>query len=218
MSRRLAYLVIAALAVIGLAANYAATLAHPGGAGWNTLRFVSFFTILTNALVAVAAIGHASGAGRLHDWAVRPGVRTAVTLDIFMVALIFHLLLRNQVQPGALGWWGNLLAHQIVPAAWIGCWLVFGGHGGIGSRAPLRWLIFPLGYAGWTLILGAASGWYPYPFINVPALGYPAVLRMMAIITLTFLAFAYALRWVDGRLAGRLDHAASPRRRPGPPS
>ena len=201
---RAAHLGVALSAMAGLACHYAIVLGHPGEIALRSLHFLSFFTILTNALVAVAAIGFALPGGRLHRWAIRPETRAAVTLHILVVALIFHVLLRHMVLPGALGWWGNLLVHQIVPAGWAMCWLAFGKHGRIDAMAPLRWLLFPLGFAGWTLAHGAATGWYPYPFMNVARLGYPAVLANMAVIALVFLALGYALRWMDYQLGCRI--------------
>jgi len=201
---RAAHLGVALSAMAGLACHYAIVLGHPGEIALRSLRFLSFFTILTNALVAVAAIGFALPGGRLQRWAIRPETRAAVTLHILVVALIFHVLLRHMVLPGALGWWGNLLVHQIVPAGWAMCWLAFGKHGRIDAMAPLRWLLFPLGFAGWTLVHGAATGWYPYPFMNVARFGYPAVLANMAMIALVFLALGYALRWMDYQLGCRI--------------
>jgi len=198
-----AHALTAALAILGILLHLVIVFGHPGEIGWRLVRLFSFFTILTNLLVAVAAAGLALPRGRLHDWAARPASRAAVTLHILVVALIFHALLRNMVQPGLLGWWGNMLVHQLAPAAWTTCWLAFPAHGGIDRAAPLRWLIYPLLFAGWTLLHGAPSGWYPYPFMDVAQLGYPAVLRNLALIGLVFLALGYALRWLDGRLDAR---------------
>lgn len=196
---------MALAALAGIVFSHVAGPPVPTPEPLRTLRFLSFFTILTNALVALAAIGRALPArGRWHAAAVRPGMRTAIALHILVVALIFHLLLANMIRPGFAGWLGNMLVHQIVPAGWLLCWLVFGPHGGIDGRAPLRWLAYPLLFTAWTLIHGAIAGWYPYPFMDVGRLGYPAVLRTIALIGLLFLALGYALWWIDGRLGRRL--------------
>ena len=49
------------------------------------------------------------------------------------------------------------------------------------------WLIYPLAYLCITLWRGAASGFYPYPFINVAKLGYPRVLLNASGLLLGFL-------------------------------
>lgn len=195
---------LALLALAGIALSFAAGPSVPTTALLRPLRFLSFFTILTNGLVAWAAIGRALPPGRRwHEVASRPATRTAIALYILVVALIFHLLLSHMVRPGFLGWIGNLLVHQIVPAGWLLCWIGFAPHGGIDRRAPLRWLAYPLLYAAWVLVLGALGGWYPYPFMNVAQFGYPAVLRNLALIGLVFLALGHVLRWIDGRLGAR---------------
>ncbi|KKC26513.1 Pr6Pr family membrane protein [Sphingomonas sp. SRS2] len=201
---RFFHLLVALAALAGIVLSFAAGPPVPTPIGLRTLRFFSFFTISTNALVAWAAIGRALPPGR--HWralATRPSMRTAIALYILVVALIFHLLLSDMVRPGLSGWLGNMLVHQAAPAGWLLCWFAFGPHGGIDARAPLRWMAYPLLYGAWTLAHGALLGWYPYPFMNVASHGYPAVLRTMALMALLFLAIAYALRWVDGRLARR---------------
>ncbi|KQX25356.1 MULTISPECIES: Pr6Pr family membrane protein [unclassified Sphingomonas] len=201
--RRAAHGAVALFAATGVVLHYVVVLGHAGEVAVRSIRFLSYFTILTNILVAASAFAIALGGERLAAPAGRPAWRTMVTLDILVVALIYHLLLRDVVLPGAIGWWANTLVHQIVPAAWTACWLAFAPHGAIDRTAPLRWLLYPLGYALWTLVHGAVGGWYPYPFMDVGKLGYPAVLANVAGIGLLFLALGHALRWADGRLARR---------------
>lgn len=201
---RLLHALLALLALAGIAFSFAAGPSVPTTALLRPLRFFSFFTILTNLLVALAAIGAAlPPAHRWHAIAQRAGLRAAVTLHILVVALIFHLLLSDMVRPGFSGWLGNMLVHQIVPVGWLFCWCAFGPHGGIDRRAPLRWMAYPLLYAAWVLILGAMGGWYPYPFMDVAALGYPLVLRNAALIGLVFLGLGHVVRWADGWLERR---------------
>ena len=51
------------------------------------------------------------------------------------------------------------------------------------------------------LRIGAATGWYHYPFLDVTALGYPVVLRNIGLIGAIFLALGHGLQWIDGRLS-----------------
>lgn len=189
---------VAALALIGLVIEYHYTLVtHPGRAVRATVIYFSFFTILGNILVMAMAAGLALRRG----WAQGTALRAATTLYIDIVAIVFWTLLAAIVKPTGIDWWGNILAHGIVPAAWTIGWLGFGRHGGIGARTPLLWLIYPLVYAGWTLIHGAATGWYPYPFIDVAKRGAETVAITSAWMALGFLLSGYVIRWIDGRLA-----------------
>lgn len=199
---RLAYGVVAACGFVGLGIQVAIVAAYPADETvMRAIRMLSFFTILTNGILTLASLGLALGGGALRRWAERPGSRAAATVYILVVAIIFHLLLRDTIRPGALHHWGNVFLHQIVPTLWVAAWLGFPRHGGIDAKAPLRWLIYPALFGAWTLLHGALGGWYPYPFMDVARFGLPIVLRNMGFIALFFLALGYLIRWIDGRLA-----------------
>lgn len=200
---RACHLAVALLALAGVGIEYAAMVAaHPlAELGFRTIRFFSFFTILSNLLVAVAGIGATLTTGRWHDRAIRTSTRAAVSVYILVVAVIFQLLLAGLIKLSPLGWWGNMLVHQLVPAGWLLCWFGFPPHGGIARRAPLDWLVFPLAYGVWTIAHGAVTGWYPYPFLDVARHGGGRVAVIMGLMALFFAGLGYAFRWIDGRLA-----------------
>jgi hypothetical protein len=64
-------------------------------------------------------------------------------------------------------------------------------------------LWYPLAYLIWTLVHGAVTGWYPYPFIDVTDLGYPRVLINIAGLVLAFLVIEAALVGLSRMLARR---------------
>lgn len=68
------------------------------------------------------------------------------------------------------------------------------------SSAAVVWLGYPLVYAAYSLIHGAVTGFYPYPFINVSNLGYDKVLINMAVLVLVFLGLGLALIGIDRRM------------------
>jgi hypothetical protein len=202
---RLWYGATAGAAAIGLAIEYYVTLrGHPGEIAGRTLVYLSYFTILTNTLVLLASVGLATHRGHLHRWARQSSTRVAISVWITVVAVIFQLLLASLARLSPIGWWGNMLVHQLVPALWLGGWLLFRPHGGVSAVAPLQWLIYPLAYGGWTLVHGRLSGWYPYPFLNVAKRGIEQVAVNMVLMALFFAGLGYAYRWLDGRLAQRL--------------
>ena len=204
---RLWHAVTALLALIGLAIEYQLTISgHPGQLAGRTLIYLSFFTVLTNALVMVTSLGLAQRSGTLHRWARRPTTRTAVSVYITVVAVIFQLLLAGLHPLSPLGWWGNLLVHRLVPALWLSGWVLFHPHGGIGRTAHWRWLVYPLAYGGWTIAHGTMTGWYPYPFLNVVKLGAARVTLNMALMALFFAGLGLAFRWMDQELATRKPH------------
>ena len=91
-------------------------------------------------------------------------------------------------------WLADVLLHYAVPLAALLWWLVLPPRLRIDAAATLRWLAWPAAYAVYALVRGAISGFYPYPYIDVPALGLPRVLLNAAALMLVFVLAAYLLR------------------------
>ncbi len=91
-----------------------------------------------------------------------------------MVGTVYYALLRNVGH--AQGWalFFEHVLHYVTPPLFVLDWLLFVPKGEVAWRNGIACLGFPAAYVGWTLAHGAVSGWYPYPFVDVPALGYPA--------------------------------------------
>ncbi|MFQ3617883.1 MAG: Pr6Pr family membrane protein [Cyanobacteriota bacterium] len=160
-----------------------------GLTAWTAIaRYFSYFTIENNLLVALVltavALRSSSATGRFFQ---NPTVQSAIACYITIVGVVYHLLLRNIWNP--TGWQlvvDNLL-HYVMPAAYGLFWLAFVPKFALRWKDLFAWLIYPLGYCGFTLVRGAITNWYPYPFINVVELGYP---RVFVNILFVFLGFA----------------------------
>lgn len=160
----------------------------------SSVQFFSFFTILTNILAAVALLMPVvAPQSRLSQFLMRPSVRTAITGYIIIVGLVYYLLLRNVGNQHGLGLFIERALHYITPPLFVLDWLLFVPKQGVGWKVGLASLGFPLVYIVWTLAHGALTGWYPYPFIDVPDLGYPRVLKNMAGLVASFLGLELAL-------------------------
>jgi hypothetical protein len=61
-------------------------------------------------------------------------------------------------------------------------------------------------YTAWTLIHGALTGWYPYPFVDVIKLGYEQTLVNIVGLVVAFLSLDFVLVAID-RLIAQLRHA-----------
>ena len=137
-----------------------------------TLNFFSFFTILTNVLVAVALTLPVVGAGtRPGRWASSEGVRAGVTMYAVVVGLVYHFLLHATWNPQGWSLVANILLHYVMPVAILLDWLLFTPKGRLRWIDAPKWLVFPLVYGGWTLVHGYAAGWWPYWFLNIDELG-----------------------------------------------
>lgn len=166
------------------------------------LRYFSFFTILTNILVAVCftVLLIKPQSGRW-EFLSRPATRTAIAVYITMVGIVYNVILRSVWNPTGLQRVVDELLHSVIPLLFIFYWLLFVPKAGLQWRDMLAWLIYPLIYIVGILSRGALAGFYPYPFIDVTSIGYGKVLLncgalMIAFIVLSvvFLSIAKLIR------------------------
>ena len=165
MARKFAAL-IAVVGWLALGLQFAVMLVSPANESLavtvRVIRFFSFFTILTNLLVAIAATAIAffplTCLGRYFSG---PSVQAAVAVYITIVGIIYSLFLRTVWNP--VGWQAvaDHLLHDAVPLAFLVYWLLFGPKGNIGWTEPLKWLVYPLAYVAYSLARGALVSWYP---------------------------------------------------------
>jgi hypothetical protein len=173
-------------------------------------RFFSYFTILTNTLIVLSMflplIGRNGAASRLLS---KPSVRTAIVNYSVIVAIVYFLFLRNIGNDRDLELVADRLLHYVTPAMFVVDWLLFVAGGEIRCSTIGTSLILPTLYGLWTLVHGALTGWYPYPFFNVARIGYPRTLGNFALFIVLFVVTDLVLIFLD-----RLIRAFSQRRNP----
>lgn len=165
-----------------------------------TVRFFSYFTILSNLGVLLVT---AQARFAPHGVFMRPWVRGAVALYIGITGVVYVAILQSTWDPQGAWLWADIGLHYLVPVLYLGWWLASPGHGQLGWRHAVAWLAFPLAYLGWLMLRGAWLAEYPYPFVDVDALGWRQVLANAAILLGVFLALGLALVVVDRLLARR---------------
>jgi hypothetical protein len=131
------------------------------------IRFFSFFTILTNLLVALFFTGRLLNINSV----VKPGRLTAVTSYILVVGIVYQLLLRQAWHPTGLQKLVDELLHTIIPLLVLLYWWLYEKGASLHYKQIGWWLVYPLVYFTYTLVRGLSTGYYPYPFINVNELG-----------------------------------------------
>ncbi len=172
------------------------------------LRYFSFFTILTNLLVAVtltfsAAVPRSSW-GRFFS---RATVQAGVAVYIAMVGIIYSLLLRHIWNPvGALKLADTLL-HDVVPVAYVLYWLILVPKASLRWKHALLWLVYPIAYMVYTLVHGAIAAWYPYPFVDAAVLGFPRALGNGGLVLLAFFVLGLVVVAIGRLLARRAEPA-----------
>lgn len=146
-----------------------------------------YFTILTNTLVLLVMAWIAAGR------AVSARLMLCVVISITCVGLIYHLLLAH-LNPSH----GRALAsdhglHTVVPFLTVAWWLLWGEKPALRWNDPLLWIIWPLAYCAYVLARAAFSGFYPYPFLDLPSLGSARLAANLVGMVLVFAVVGLAL-------------------------
>jgi len=166
------------------------------------VRFFSYFTILTNLMVAICFTSIALfPKNKVGLFFAKPTTITAVTLYILIVGLIYNLILRFLWQPTGIAKIVDEMLHSLIPILVLICWWSMIDQRVIHWRSIFSWLLYPFVYLLYTLWHGALSGFYPYPFVNVSELGMNRVLTNSVIITVVFLLIGLLLIRINRRIA-----------------
>lgn len=150
-----------------------------------TVRFFSFFTILTNLLTTIYFTSQAI-LGQRKNRLSNSGVLTAITVYITIVGLVYQVLLRQIWEPEGLSKLVDELLHSVNPLLVICFWYLYENKKGVNFKQISKWLVFPLVYLIFILFRGSTSGFYPYPFMDVSILGMSQVLINSALLLLVF--------------------------------
>ena len=174
------------------------------GVGERLFHFVSYFTVLSNLLVLLTT----ARAARTPtvDGAVWRVLRLDAVVAITVTGLVHFVLLRPLVDLSGWPYLADKLLHMVVPGLALLGWLLFGPRPRVDLRVVLLGLLYPVGWLAYTLVVGAVSGWYPYPFLDLGERGGGAV--ALTAVAIAVLVFALSsLMWLGDR---RLRRAPAP--------
>lgn len=143
-------------------------------------RMLGYFTVLGNLATLIFMIT-AARAGRISAHSAG-----GIVVVMMVVGLGYHGLLAGIWQPIGLAWWADQGLHTAVPILVVLWWVANAPKAGLVGRDAFRWLVWPMGYTGYALIRGQYSGFYPYPFIDLSALGLVQVLANVAGLAVAF--------------------------------
>ena len=115
--------------------------------------------------------------------------------------MVHWFLLRPILDLSGADYVADTLLHVVVPLLAVVGWIAFGPRGRVQGGDVLGALVFPVAWLVYTLVRGAATGFYPYPFLDVGEQGYAAVAVACVGIAALFVGLS-ALAWkADDRLA-----------------
>lgn len=167
------------------------------------IRFFSFFTILTNLLVAIfATFKLFARQGHIHSLLTSFRTETAITIYIVIVGLVYNIILRSLWKPAGLQKVDDELLHTVVPLLFLAYWSLYVPKTQLVYKDILPWLIYPLVYCVYVLFRGYFSGFYPYPFIDLSILGPATTAINCGLLILVFVAVSLAFVAM-GRLTAR---------------
>ena len=172
------------LILINRAADVAETL----------IRYFSFYTILTNILVAlcftISLLSPRSQWGRFFS---RSTTITAIAVYITVVGVVYNLILRSLWQPEGMQRLVDELLHSLIPTLFIIYWLSVQPKSALRWKDAFGWLAYPFVYVLFILFRGNLSGFYPYPFVDADKIGYNAVLLNCLFLFLAFTGLSLIL-------------------------
>jgi len=156
-------------------------------AGEAIVRYFSYFTVLSNILVALCYTFFVAG---IKGFFAKAGTQTAIVVYIVIVGLVYNTVLRFQWLPSGLARISDELFHSVTPVLFVLYWLLYVDKRSLQWRDIPAWLLFPLAYLGYTLLHGSLTAFYPYPFLDVGQLGYPSALLNCLWVTIAFILFS----------------------------
>jgi hypothetical protein len=165
--------------------------------GTRLVRLFSYFTIQSNLLVLAASVTLALDPRR--DGRVWRVLRLDALLGITITGFVYWTLLAPVVDLHGAALASGLGFHLVSPVGALVVWGCFG------PRPRVRWntvawaFAWPVAWVAYTFVRGALTGWYPYPFLDVAAVGYARALVATAVVLVLGLLVALVLKRFDRR-------------------
>lgn len=169
------------------------------------VRYCSYLTIWSNALVAWSTATLASGIDR--DSPVWRALRLDAVVICFGGGVVHFFFLRPILDLDGADLLADKLLHMVVPLLAVIGWVAFGPRERATRQDLAPFLVVPVAWLVYTLIRGAIVDWYPYPFIDVAEHGYGVVLLNALGISCFLVGMAFLAFALDRRLAGAVDPA-----------
>jgi len=209
---RLFFGVTSAIVAFALVLQLVLTITTPSDEGFfestpaRILNFLSFFTVLSNILVATTTGLLAANLDR-RSTAFRV-LRLDAVICIVVTGVVFHLALSDLQVLTGWDFLADFLLHTLSPILCALGWLFFGPRGHLTPRIVKLAVVPPVCWLGYALVYGAVADdrngndYYAYPFMNVQVHGYAVALFRCAIVAALFLGLAYGALALDRWLRG----------------
>ncbi len=167
------------------------------------INFFSYFTILSNLLVASSlSCSILFSKSLIGSFFEKTTTQSAIAVYIIIVGLVYSLALRKIWNPEGLQLVADRLLHDLIPVLYLIYWIAFIPKKSLRWKNIFPWLTFPAAYLTYSLIRGEATNWYPYYFINADQLGYARVFVNALMVLAAFIVVGLILIFLN-RLIGK---------------
>ncbi|RAR48464.1 Pr6Pr family membrane protein [Flavobacterium lacus] len=160
------------------------------------VRFFTFFTILSNILVLMCFTSNLFNSSSFFK---SYKVHTAIAVYISIVAIIYNIILRFIWDPTGLQRIVDELLHVVNPILFVLYWFMAKNKISISYKFIFKILIFPILYLITVLLIGNYSNHYPYPFLDINAIGCTRVVINSMGIALAFLLVSLLVVFISNR-------------------
>ena len=180
------------------------TLLGHSAAGWpgaigRIFDSMTYFTNWSNLVVCISLTALFLAPARAGG--VFTTLRNSGLFMITMTGILYHLLIAPYANPESWNALTSLFEHYITPVTTVAVWVIVGPRGRFTMRETLRIYALPLTWIAFALVRGAVQGVYPYGFLNVATLGYPAVLTLVVEILIAGYVIALLFAAIDRLLS-----------------
>ena len=199
-------------ALLGLGAMGVKFVIQAGQPGFDPVSFFSYFTNLSVIFASLVLM-----------WCLVSPRQSAVA-DQLRGAAVVYMAITGIVYNTLLGGGGDLVTvlgtidtieHKVLPIAIAIDWLIVPPANRLAFRWLPLWLVFPIGFAAYSLVRGAIVGWYPYTILD-PGVsgGYGGVGRYVVAIAVGAILLTTLVTWIGNsrRRSGAPEPKAAPAR------
>jgi len=172
-------------------------------------EYFSYFTIDACMIaIVVLVVGGVMALRSPSDTVLYTTIRMSTLAYAIVTAGVYNLLLRYVPYEGFVGiTWPNEVMHVWVPLFILLDWLLSPGRPALPWWAPRIAVIFPVAWLAYTLVRGAFTDYYPYPFLDPASGGWVSVLIYIVALTafivgIAAVAVLYSRRRARAKLAG----------------
>lgn len=199
MDRMLRVIRVATAALIVAALGWQFRWSTDQSATFTAGNFFSYFTVISNLLLVASLVALAIRPSLAQDVSFLI-LRGIATIGITITGLVYAVLLApTSADVDVSLRWVDFIVHTLAPIVGLADWLVDRPRQRPPLATVLTWLAFPVLWLVYTLIRGAVTDWYPYPFLDPGLETTGSIIATCLAITAVFVVVAAFLWWWSGR-------------------